>query len=423
MFRSDGNETALQIAASEGNTRIVESLLDAGANPNLVPAQGGSPIAISALGGHSDIVRLLLDAGADPNLGSPMCTAALGGHVDILQLLEERGAEHDRALACAAGSTRGTPAVVHLLSHEQDVDLLEDGPARTPLMHALRCYVQAKEDHENCLESAHSLYRHGASVNAVDDDGLTVMDHVIDAADEEDASEQARAEEAIRVLLAWEALPSRGVVDWMVKRETMNLFEAAAPAVLACFHPSQALIATEVSSYYPGEEDSGTILGVIHMQGFLDSYGMIVKFEYDMSRAAIRVTPGAENTLMSANPSCGLRAWTSLSRVDDAAVRAREKLARDITVAASVAATAIAALDSNIGKCVAEVSVDEMIGSIDDDTARITINAAWKSVQRNNARDIAKDVAIDELMRVIERENPELGAVLKAAGFIHCLRS
>lgn len=60
--------TQLLAAASRGDNPKVQELLDAGANPNARPFQGGGPLHMAVVGGHISVVELLLAAGADPSL-------------------------------------------------------------------------------------------------------------------------------------------------------------------------------------------------------------------------------------------------------------------------------------------------------------------------------------------------------------------
>jgi ankyrin repeat protein len=68
-------ETALCIAASNGNLKVVDLLLKAGADPNK-PNRTSRPLIRAAEGGHLDIVKRLIEAGADPLLRHPIAPAS-----------------------------------------------------------------------------------------------------------------------------------------------------------------------------------------------------------------------------------------------------------------------------------------------------------------------------------------------------------
>ncbi len=62
---------AMNVAASNGLTELVERLLDDGLNPDL-GLYGIVPLVRAAIGGQKDVIQLLLRRGANPNLPVPM---------------------------------------------------------------------------------------------------------------------------------------------------------------------------------------------------------------------------------------------------------------------------------------------------------------------------------------------------------------
>ncbi|KAK0630722.1 ankyrin repeat-containing domain protein [Bombardia bombarda] len=95
---------ALQIAAFKGHTKVVEKLLDKGADINRqIPDSGpadegfkqGTALQAACVGGYLEVVELLLKRGADPDLGGgdlghPIIAACYYGQPEILTKLLEK---------------------------------------------------------------------------------------------------------------------------------------------------------------------------------------------------------------------------------------------------------------------------------------------------------------------------------------------
>ncbi|KAL3462597.1 ankyrin repeat-containing domain protein [Aspergillus heterothallicus] len=118
--RTFKGETASSLAADRGDAIMVRQLLIFGANPNArsevyseskvthglltysesleVPSTGGkTPLILAAIRGHPSVIKLLLAHGAEHKARATHTETALGaaanaGHVNIVQLLLERGA-------------------------------------------------------------------------------------------------------------------------------------------------------------------------------------------------------------------------------------------------------------------------------------------------------------------------------------------
>ncbi len=97
-------------AAVSGDLSLVRSLLQAGADPNLLVAGERTPLIQAAAAGHLAVVRELLSKGADPNRTdrassrrfpeiprSPLGAASLFGDFEIVRLLLQSGAEVELA--------------------------------------------------------------------------------------------------------------------------------------------------------------------------------------------------------------------------------------------------------------------------------------------------------------------------------------
>ncbi|RJE17605.1 Ankyrin repeat protein [Aspergillus sclerotialis] len=114
---------ALQAASSGGHAKLVQILLDRGADVNAQGGHYGNALQAASSGGHANLVQILLDRGADVNAqggfhGSALQTAADGGHENIVQMLLDRGADaQGRQLSNAlqAASLAGHEKVARIL--------------------------------------------------------------------------------------------------------------------------------------------------------------------------------------------------------------------------------------------------------------------------------------------------------------------
>lgn len=101
-----GQWSALSRAALFGQTEAVEALLDAGANINAHNPALGSAVYLAAAARHDALLSRLLKRGADPNLTpdwglTPLMVAAQQGNLSAVSVLLEHGA--DPALRSPAG--------------------------------------------------------------------------------------------------------------------------------------------------------------------------------------------------------------------------------------------------------------------------------------------------------------------------------
>ncbi|KAK6387101.1 hypothetical protein LTS17_000367 [Exophiala oligosperma] len=162
--------TAIEVAAADGLTEILELLLQNGAD--LQMDYTSSPLVLAAGLGEVKDVELLLDYGADPqhiaNDGcefSALQVACLRGDAEIVSLLIEAGASIDdpdtegpTELQCAA--TRGNLDIARdLLQRGADPDAVPDAyRGLTALQGAVFC---------GCEEVVDTLLRYGANINAL----------------------------------------------------------------------------------------------------------------------------------------------------------------------------------------------------------------------------------------------------------------
>ena len=92
--------SALQVASSGGSVELVELLVQSGANVNLQGGKYGSPLHAASYKGNRQIIQILLQNGAHINLrseryGTPLATALVQGHTEIARILEEHGARRE----------------------------------------------------------------------------------------------------------------------------------------------------------------------------------------------------------------------------------------------------------------------------------------------------------------------------------------
>ena len=90
----------LLTAVDEGQSNVVQELLDSGIDPNKNASPDGAyPLHLASLKGNKEIVKILLDNGAEIDLratnkdkATPLAWAAFFGQKDVVSLLIEAGA-------------------------------------------------------------------------------------------------------------------------------------------------------------------------------------------------------------------------------------------------------------------------------------------------------------------------------------------
>ena len=96
--RESDSKTLLHKAASLGESEIVKTLLDAGADPALLDKELRTPLYLAAEKGHVDVCQMFIkndkvDINAASKSGkSPLYAAAERGHVQTVRFLLENGA-------------------------------------------------------------------------------------------------------------------------------------------------------------------------------------------------------------------------------------------------------------------------------------------------------------------------------------------
>jgi ankyrin repeat protein len=138
-------KTPLMAAVMAGNTELVRTLLDRGAEPSGGP--GSDALGWAASRGQLDIAAELLARGADPNAEGIICTplmsAARGKHRSLVQLLLSHGADAEHGSAndspLQQAADQGQVEIVEFLL-DAGADPNRGTPyGRSPLRAAARC--------------------------------------------------------------------------------------------------------------------------------------------------------------------------------------------------------------------------------------------------------------------------------------------
>ena len=96
--RGSGGWTALHFACANGDTLLINTLLQAGANCDSMDEYAQHPMHCAAEFGYSDAVKALFERGANVDSidhagGTPMHTAASRGYVQVVQTLSQLGVD------------------------------------------------------------------------------------------------------------------------------------------------------------------------------------------------------------------------------------------------------------------------------------------------------------------------------------------
>lgn len=193
-FDQETGENALAIAAFLGDEELVQILLDNDADPNFLETTAW-PLSNAAGQGHVRVVEMLLDAGAevdslDEDGGTALMDASAGGYEAIVRLLIEHGADvrrkdryQKRAIYYAAN--KGHEEIVNLLAphstsrdRKQAKRLLEHSkkkPRDKETDRYIRTYISAAR--EGDFASVEAYLNAGGDIDAVDSDGATAAFH------------------------------------------------------------------------------------------------------------------------------------------------------------------------------------------------------------------------------------------------------
>ncbi|KAK9413952.1 hypothetical protein SUNI508_11528 [Seiridium unicorne] len=167
--------TALHMAGSLENGRIVQKLLAAGADFSVVNGNNETPMHEAAIGGNFEAVKLLIEAGASASGrgrggASPLHMAAWNGHINVLKLLIDTGVDihavdHDgqAPLHVAASHGAGPETLQVLLEAGSDINA-RSNTGETPLLKA-----------GGYGDMVAMLIQEGADLKIASNDGMTAL--------------------------------------------------------------------------------------------------------------------------------------------------------------------------------------------------------------------------------------------------------
>jgi ankyrin repeat protein len=225
---SIGGFTPLLFAARHGNVESARLLLAAGAGVNDTAPDGASVLLVATHSNHWALAKFLLEQGANPNAATagyaPLHAAVLTGDVDVVKALLAHGARPNAQVTLATRVVRNgqvlmlgehllgatpfalaakfaEPAIMRVLTVSGADAALPLKNGWTPLMlaagaswrygtwdrhdRALRRQLATEaemHDEPNTLEVVRLAFGAGADIDAVDQDGNSVLHHVVDKA-------------------------------------------------------------------------------------------------------------------------------------------------------------------------------------------------------------------------------------------------
>ena len=173
---ADTDPSPLHLAANKGHLKVVQLLLEAGADKSVAMEDGATALFLAAQNGHLKVVQLLLEAGAGKDVAladgtTALFVAAQKGHLEVVGLLLEAGA--DKNVAMEDGATALFPAAQN--GHLKVVQLLLEAGAGKDVALAdgtTALFVAAQKGH---LEVVGLLLEAGADKNVAMEDGATAL--------------------------------------------------------------------------------------------------------------------------------------------------------------------------------------------------------------------------------------------------------
>ncbi len=158
---------ALHAASWGGHEKVVQMLLDQGAEVNAQGGMYGNALHAASEGDHEKVVQMLLDKGAEVNAQGGLCGNALqaaseGGHEKVVQMLLNKGAE----VNAQGGLYGNAPQAASRRGHEKVVQMLLDKGAEVNAQggfYGNALQAASEQGHEKVVQM---LLDKGAEVNA-----------------------------------------------------------------------------------------------------------------------------------------------------------------------------------------------------------------------------------------------------------------
>lgn len=169
-------ELVLLVAAANGDTAVLRTVLASGVDPEIFSSAGITPLAYAVSNRQTAAAKMLLDSGADPDNTTyfgqtPLILAIKNGDLPMAELLIRAGASVSKPDANGASPLHyaalfGLYYEADMLIYYEAIADLKSLDGTTPLMAAVM---------SGSYDIADILIRNGANVNSTDDIGYTPL--------------------------------------------------------------------------------------------------------------------------------------------------------------------------------------------------------------------------------------------------------
>ena len=176
LDRDDEGNAPLHLAAHNGNTEAVRTLLALGAQVDQPDDDGDTPLHLAALNGHVEAMALLLNAGAqvdrpDDDGDTPLHLAVYDGTIEAVRLLLTAGARID----CVNGEGSTPLHLAVLKGHAKAMALLLNAGAQVNQLDGTGDMPLHRASFKGHTKAVDMLLRAGAQVNQPSHEGNTCL--------------------------------------------------------------------------------------------------------------------------------------------------------------------------------------------------------------------------------------------------------